>query len=1286
MSSQAKVGTKVEATPRKVASISAVRSPRLQRKCACGGSGGECESCKKKPKEMLQRKAMPGAPALAPASAPAASKTAPPAASPTPAANKTTTPAAAKASPQPTGAAAALAAKVPPPKPKAPVESSVAAIPGSAKPKTEPGAKPATPSPVPPSGAAAPKIVAPPVAQPAGTIPGVAKPQGTVPGKEVPTKEKGAAAAKPVEPSRLPPTVQRVLQTPGLPLEPAVRSTMEARFGRSFRDVRIHTDAQAAQSAREVHARAYTVGQHVVFDSGQYQPGTPEGKQLLAHELAHTVQQQGLQRFSDDLLSSDGSNEYQHLEREAESISRAVMSAPAPRSVPVSTNSASQPTLSRAGADTSTSQLISCDKDESERKWISITTEKNMRGAKVKRYSLPGVDVQSDKNNDSGKPTEKNIVAIDMDEPFILPADKGNVLEVWKKRMSGCNLEAIIDPGEGSVKTKAGLKQARPDPGPLRKIWLQKVNWTSNVEKNWLEAVKRTEAGKKDPASTAKNTSFEPTKAAGSTCNTDHILELQIGGNNVPENLQMLDDVENQRSGREIFQDLANKAERIRAAMKVDLPQVEVKSVLMRFSSISAPTQPTCGPCCQADAEAPKVTGEGVGPAAAPGTEYPFLAGGFDTKVVADEKEKDVKLAESEIGRNKSASTLIPGLSLVSWSRKTPKEGGTVHAALDPKAGSRKRDTALPESLKGEKPFDLHRSPTDGKLTLAATRPNIKFHYDYLSDGVFTTLKLEDDGTLSGSGTITPSFKFLPKFDVTFDKEKFVLSKDIPKEKLKLPIPGLKVTEAKIGLQLGPDFKPEGIVAFQLDAGQKKLLDGSITLSADAGGLVAEGKVHAFLPGVDNAEGSLKLQNKHWTGEVKIETTQLQSKLKYIKSGGVVVKFSDDGMSAEGTVNLDIPLTKGVEAKLSYDSSKKRWAFKGKGAFQIPRLKEAELEIEYDGEHLSGGTGPAGVGFEFHGLTGTVHVRYKDEKFSGSGKLAINKGKAQGSLEVTMHPGKESPTFSGKGEISYQISPNLIAKAGIEIDEHEKVRLTGALEFPQPIPLFKPLEGNYKFFEVGVSIPIPGASIGPIGLKARIDGSLSAGYKLGPGELRNTKIEAAFNPLDEKPDADVLLTSTLFIGASAYIKGSISGSIVVDVGIASVSGGLTISATASVEGHIASQATIHYSKSKLEFDANFEMLVGLALILALEAFVKAQAGIGPFKVETEKRWTLASYKYDTGLQFGMKLKNPLHYASDQPLKLPTFDDIEWVVPKDISAGDVLSKVFGGSSSKEQETS
>jgi hypothetical protein len=77
----------------------------------------------------------------------------------------------------------------------------------------------------------------------------------------------------------------------GLPAD--VREFMETRFDRSFADVRIHTGAQAATAAESVAARAFTVGSEIVFGAGEYAPEGPEGRRLLAHELAHVVQQGG---------------------------------------------------------------------------------------------------------------------------------------------------------------------------------------------------------------------------------------------------------------------------------------------------------------------------------------------------------------------------------------------------------------------------------------------------------------------------------------------------------------------------------------------------------------------------------------------------------------------------------------------------------------------------------------------------------------------------------------------------------------------------------------------------------------------------------------------------------------------------------------------------------------------------------------------------------------------------------------------------------------------------------
>ena len=90
-----------------------------------------------------------------------------------------------------------------------------------------------------------------------------------------------------------PASVDHVLGSSGRPLEPALRQDMEQRFAQDFSAVRVHTDATAERSAHEVNAHAYTVGRNVVFGAGQFAPTTPAGRRLLAHELAHVVQQSG---------------------------------------------------------------------------------------------------------------------------------------------------------------------------------------------------------------------------------------------------------------------------------------------------------------------------------------------------------------------------------------------------------------------------------------------------------------------------------------------------------------------------------------------------------------------------------------------------------------------------------------------------------------------------------------------------------------------------------------------------------------------------------------------------------------------------------------------------------------------------------------------------------------------------------------------------------------------------------------------------------------------------------
>lgn len=124
-------------------------------------------------------------------------------------------------------------------------------------------------------------------------------------------------------PQGIPPIVHEVLRSPGSPLDQGTRAFMEPRFGHDFGQVRVHSDARAADSAQTVNALAYTVGRDIVFAPGRYTPGTGDGRRLLAHELTHVVQQ----NHADSLaVQAEGIAPVDHpSEREADQVAEWVM-------------------------------------------------------------------------------------------------------------------------------------------------------------------------------------------------------------------------------------------------------------------------------------------------------------------------------------------------------------------------------------------------------------------------------------------------------------------------------------------------------------------------------------------------------------------------------------------------------------------------------------------------------------------------------------------------------------------------------------------------------------------------------------------------------------------------------------------------------------------------------------------------------------------------------------------------------------------------------------------------
>nr|WP_258302395.1 DUF4157 domain-containing protein [Haloferax larsenii] len=125
--------------------------------------------------------------------------------------------------------------------------------------------------------------------------------------------------------AQVPDSVRDVISSPGQQLDTSIQRAMEERMGDNLGDVRIHTGPSAAKACEDINARAFTVGNHIAFNHGEYDPSSAEGQHVLAHELAHVRQQTG---GAVSMLPQKGELEIdpdERLEREAEETAQRVM-------------------------------------------------------------------------------------------------------------------------------------------------------------------------------------------------------------------------------------------------------------------------------------------------------------------------------------------------------------------------------------------------------------------------------------------------------------------------------------------------------------------------------------------------------------------------------------------------------------------------------------------------------------------------------------------------------------------------------------------------------------------------------------------------------------------------------------------------------------------------------------------------------------------------------------------------------------------------------------------------
>ncbi|BBZ67743.1 hypothetical protein MINS_31720 [Mycolicibacterium insubricum] len=858
---------------------------------------------------------------------------------------------------------------------------------------------------------------------------------------------------------------------------------------------------------------------------------------------------------------------------------------------------------------------------------------------------------------------------------FNIPRSKGPWQQHYDRLAKDNALQAVTSVSSGRI--SAALWQQRAPTAELRNLWLLRMGWPRAQAPSWWE-----EAG----GNNSDGTEFNP-RAGGKAAQIDHIVELQLGGTNVPENLAPHTDTDNTASGREIWTGLRSAAQSAATEIAKRPGGNKLTSLALHFDSAKQsgaydlgdplPELPAPGASNRAEVlasrkgkaktalrvhfTAEKDRENRTRPTEADMTvqaamnstlpEYPIRAATSAVLRVSETADKD-QIENSTIPENHAARELISGMVLSQLHR--PKGSGKTHtidAWLDspahPAEGGRKKTRNPIKFDQGDKPIKL--TVTDpkgtGKLQMPDKGTAVAFTYPYLSRGQMT-LKLNDAGELSGHGTLTPSVPLLSKVPIIVDWDSTGLRGSIQPPVDKLSLPPFRITEAALTVSFAPELSAGGHIAFVIGS----FAEGRITAGVDTRGLYATGDLAAKIPGLDAAGGHVEYRPS--TGLTGWAEARASKGTGVIRSGLLRVDLAQGNWSVQGEVSAMLPGDS--PAVLSAKRVGDKVVYSGRATLNVPGLHPVEVtDLSYDGTQVSGS---ARTTFSVLGATGTLVLGYRDGKFTGRGDAELKRGKFTGKLGAELHP-TGALTGTGSGQIEFK--PGLVGAVRLEYGADRRLKTTGEIRFP-PYTFLQPHSNRRQIFQRSLpdiplfAIPL---GVGAVGLVGRIGGGLAVRYGYGPGVLRDMVIRATMYPLEPDHQLEAAAEATLDLPAEAGIELSVRAGIGASVAFASATGGITVVGGVLLRGGMSAKATLSYARDVLILDAAAKISATPILTLRVDADIVIEAVTGG-----SWRWpyNLAAYSLPLGGEFG--LIAPFSYRSDQPLRLPAVSDIRWIVP------------------------
>lgn len=1082
-------------------------------------------------------------------------------------------------------------------------------------------------------------------------------------------------------------------------IDGSARGFMESRFGRDFGEVRVHHGSSAAAAADALGARAFTVGNDIFFNRGQYQPHSSSGRSLLAHELTHTVQQTG----------GHGLRTQRRIQRKTDSK----------KSKKKSAGEGPAGGGADGAAPASTEVEIPGFRDAK----IDTADVGGFQGNMMGTITLPALGLPSIagklKGTSGGKEGPWGLAAENRSVPtegatnFELKGplperEKTVAADVWtagaRKELKD-GLSMALTAMKDKSPERASIADAKGD------VFYLTFKGKSRTQKDNIFIGSIAELADSDALLRPQwSPSGSPASGRTDGLQADHFLEAQLGGRDSAENMWLLKGSYNMSVGAKIMNNIQGDLGKvIKAAAGMSLPEGEAPDASnidrhwnVRFTNVgkgSGFAQATTIFWTREDI----ATGKHL-------QNLTFMTNqdlvDANIRLEKGKKPKGIDVYPTSGGGRRASFPLkgdklsLPGFFFSGLKVESATYFGDA-ALGDPSSpvaeltirAFRKKD-GTPYLAANSERITVKRNPRlgiAGYVDPEAIRAKYsKSDFPGLSPLTLSELALDDDGVLRGRGTITSSKAMLPGLPVpmVLEGEDIGINHGIPFDGINLgPV---QVTEASLGLGFGDKgIFLNGAASFHVST----LGNGWLTAQVGKESQKIAGHFDLatdfFTPASIDASYDLATDEFAASATLGVEAGRIPG----VESGTVTVDFNRNALSFDGSLTLGGPLrgiiinvTYGMAQGLRIGADNIPLPISNLPAVQNATLSIAAAKAPNATDWSFSGKGSATFGVP--GVTGGLEVEYLDGAVTIHGQGQVEKGPAKGTLDFTATnrqidetgrpiegPPGDRLTGWGKGTVTVKFGEVLSGTAGIELTPDNRVIVSGTIAMPPVYEVFDRRDYNKDLFTLcPPEFPIWGVSLAGVGVGvfAFVDARVFFEAYVGPAQIRDAAVTATLD-LDKPEEAKVSGHGEFYVPAYAGLGLDVGGGLRARAAIAFAEGrvgligklGIDAGAGATIdfiwnrsEG-LALEAPLHAEATpKFELSANASVTVGVDLLLT-----EVSHTFGPWSKE------LGSFGPDMTL--GVKM--PVKWSEARGLDM-NLDNIEITRPQ-LDAASLMGDVF-----------